>query len=51
MSVTEYDFLFKAIVCGDGGVGKTALTIRFTKGFFEQNYKLTIGVDFHIKTI
>ncbi len=51
MSATEYDFLFKAIVTGDGGVGKTALTIRFTKGFFEQDYKLTIGVDFHIKTI
>ena len=51
MSATEYDFLFKAIACGDGGVGKTALTIRFTKGFFEENYKMTIGVDFHIKTI
>jgi len=51
MSDSGYDFLFKAIVCGDGGVGKTALTIRFTKGFFEKEYKLTIGVDFHIKTI
>lgn len=47
----EYDFLFKSIVLGDGGVGKTALTLRFSKGFFTEDYKMTIGVDFHVKTI
>jgi Ras-related protein Rab-11A len=47
----EYDYLFKSIVVGDGGVGKTALTLRFSKGFFTENYKMTIGVDFHVKTI
>ncbi|MFX0095513.1 MAG: GTP-binding protein [Candidatus Hodarchaeota archaeon] len=47
----EYDYLFKSIVVGDGGVGKTALTIRFSKGFFTEDYKMTIGVDFHVKTI
>ncbi|MEJ2294071.1 MAG: GTP-binding protein [Candidatus Lokiarchaeota archaeon] len=47
----EYDFLFKSIVVGDGGVGKTALTLRFSKGFFTEDYKMTIGVDFHVKTI
>ena len=47
----EYDYLFKCIVVGDGGVGKTALTIRFSKGFFTEDYKMTIGVDFHVKTI
>jgi small GTP-binding protein len=49
--VEEYDFLFKSIVVGDGGVGKTALTLRFSKGFFTEDYKMTIGVDFHVKTI
>ena len=47
----EYDYLFKSIVVGDGGVGKTALTLRFSKGFFQEKYKMTIGVDFHVKTI
>lgn len=47
----DYDYLFKCIVVGDGGVGKTALTLRFSKGFFMENYKMTIGVDFHVKTI
>jgi len=47
----EYDYLFKSIVVGDGGVGKTALTLRFSKGFFTEDYKMTIGVDFHVKTI
>jgi small GTP-binding protein len=47
----EYDYLFKSIVVGNGGVGKTALTLRFSKGFFTEDYKMTIGVDFHVKTI
>ena len=41
----------KIVLCGDGGVGKTALTIRFSKDFFTEDYKMTIGVDFHVKTI
>jgi len=49
--VEEYDYLFKSIVVGDGGVGKTALTLRFSKGFFTEDYKMTIGVDFHVKTM
>ncbi len=47
----DYDYLFKCVVVGDGGVGKTALTIRFSKGYFTEDYKMTIGVDFHVKTI
>ncbi|GAH69645.1 unnamed protein product, partial [marine sediment metagenome] len=26
-------------------------TLRFSKGFFTEDYKMTIGVDFHVKTI
>ncbi len=47
----EYDYLFKCVAVGDGGVGKTAITVRFSKGFFTEDYKMTIGVDFHVKTI
>jgi len=47
----EYDYLFKIIVTGDGGVGKTAITVRFSQGKFDSNYKMTIGVDFAIKML
>jgi small GTP-binding protein len=36
---------------GDGAVGKTAMTTRFTQNFFEQDYKRTIGSDFAIKRL
>ncbi|MFX1520083.1 MAG: GTP-binding protein [Promethearchaeota archaeon] len=42
-------YVFKVIVVGDGGVGKTALTLRCTTKVFVENYKVTIGVDFRIK--
>ncbi len=48
---TEYDLIYKCIVVGDGGVGKTALAVRLCKGFFIEDYKMTIGVDFYVKTI
>ena len=47
----EYDHLFKIVVVGDEGVGKTTLLASFGKGFFTEDYRLTIGVDFHVKTI
>ena len=46
-----YEYLLKSIIVGDGGVGKTALAVRFSKGIFTEDYKMTIGVDFHVKTI
>ena len=36
---------------GDGAVGKTALTMRFTQDHFEADYKRTIGSDFAIKRV
>ncbi len=51
MEKTSYDFIYKCIVVGDGGVGKTALAVRLCKGFFIEDYKMTIDVDFYVKTI
>ncbi|KYQ49191.1 Ras-related protein Rab-32 [Trachymyrmex zeteki] len=45
------EHLFKFLVIGDYGVGKTALVRRYTEGKFSSNYKITIGADFAIKTL
>ncbi|MHA1230149.1 MAG: Rab family GTPase [Candidatus Helarchaeota archaeon] len=39
-------YILKVIIAGPGGVGKTAMLMRFTKGVFIENTKMTIGVDF-----
>ncbi len=46
-----FDYLLKVIIVGDGGVGKTAIAVRFAEGVFKDDYKMTIGVDFSIRTI
>ncbi len=35
---------------GDASVGKTSLTMRYISGYFMEDLKLTIGVDFYSKT-
>ncbi|MHA1785503.1 MAG: GTP-binding protein [Candidatus Helarchaeota archaeon] len=48
---TDYDYLLKVIIVGDGAVGKTALSVRYTQGKFMDDYKMTIGVDFSVKML
>jgi len=38
------------MMLGDAAVGKTSLTLRYISGFFLDDLKLTIGVDFYSKT-
>ena len=45
----EYDFLFKIVLIGDSGVGKSNLLSRFTKNEFNLESKTTIGVEFATK--
>lgn len=42
---------YKVVILGDGGVGKTSLTRRYTAGVFEADYKVTIGFQFYVKKI
>ncbi|XP_078038787.1 ras-related protein Rab-38-like [Augochlora pura] len=48
---SQKEFLFKFLVIGDYGVGKTAIVRRYTEGKFSSNYKVTIGADFAIKSL
>ena len=47
----EYDYLFKIVLIGDSGVGKSNLLLRFTRNEFNLESKTTIGVEFATKTI
>jgi small GTP-binding protein len=42
---------YKVIIVGDGGVGKTALALCFSKGPSTESLKRAIGVGFYVKTI
>ncbi|XP_043935852.1 ras-related protein Rab-13 [Protopterus annectens] len=46
-----YDYLFKLLLIGDSGVGKTCLIIRFAEDNFNSTYISTIGIDFKIRTV
>lgn len=46
-----FDFLFKIVLIGDCGTGKTCITQRFKAGNFIEKHGSTIGVDFSMKTV
>ena len=48
---SDYDHLFKLVLIGDSGVGKSCLLLRFADDKFTNSYITTIGVDFRFKTI
>jgi len=48
---SNYDYLFKVVLIGDSGVGKSNLLSRFTRNEFNIESKSTIGVEFATRSI
>ncbi|TWW72205.1 Ras-related protein [Takifugu flavidus] len=47
----QYDVLFRLLMLGDSGVGKTCMLRRFTENEFDSSHISTIGIDFKMKTL
>mmetsp|Transcript_530 Transcript_530/g.1698 ORF Transcript_530/g.1698 Transcript_530/m.1698 type:complete len:249 (-) Transcript_530:16-762(-) len=47
----SFDHLFKVLLIGDSGVGKSSLLKRFTEDTFDDALESTVGVDFKVKMV
>ncbi|XP_076005946.1 ras-related protein Rab-25-like [Genypterus blacodes] len=46
-----YNFVYKVVLIGESGVGKSNLLSRFTKNEFNRDSRTTIGVEFSTRTV
>lgn len=47
----SYDYIFKYILIGDPSVGKSCILNRLMNDTFNENYDVTVGVEFGTKII
>ena len=47
----KYEYIFKIILIGNSGVGKSSILQRYIQKVFQESFASTIGVDFFMKTI
>jgi Ras-related protein Rab-1A len=47
----SYDYLFKIVLMGDARVGKTSYADRLCVNSYHNDYRSTLGVDFHCKNV
>ena len=51
MTQEDYDFLYKIVLIGESGVGKSNLLLKFTRNEFDPDKRSTIGVEFATRSI
>ena len=47
----EFDFMFKLILIGAAGVGKSNILLKYTKDQFVEGWNTTIGVEYATKIV
>ena len=50
-NLSDYQMLFKIILIGDSGIGKTSIINKYINNIFTDKHLCTIGVDFMMKTL
>lgn len=50
-TMSNSNIVFKIIIVGDTGVGKSCLLVRYTRDEFSNEYNATIGVEFSSKQV
>lgn len=51
LAMAQHQYVFKYIIIGDSGVGKSCLLLQFTDKRFEPLHDLTIGVEFGARMV
>lgn len=51
MSEDHPDVVFKIIIIGDSGVGKSCFFMQFTEGNFKDDHNVTIGVEYGARVL
>ena len=51
MSEEHPDMIFKIIIIGDSGVGKSCFFMQFTEGNFKDDHNVTIGVEYGARAL
>jgi small GTP-binding protein len=47
----EHDYMFKVILVGLSGVGKSNILLRYTRDEFSSDWQTTLGVEYAAKTV
>ena len=47
----NFDYMYKILIVGNSGVGKTAFLVRYCDDAFSSSFVATVGIDFKVKTL